>query len=239
MDTDTRRPDTDIPFFHPAPTPDRPLAGLTVLVVEDSRFASEALRLMCLRSGARIRRADCLASAHRHLNTYRPSAAIVDLGLPDGSGLTLIEEMHRASPRVPVLLATSGAEREASEKAALAAGADGFLPKPVDSLGQFQAAIVAHLPSAMRPGGPRTVDTAPVHPDQLALREDLSHALDLLAQDPLPAGYLRRFLLGVARTARDPGLLETARALPARPAHADRANLRAVLTDRVAGLAAV
>ena len=131
MDTETRRPGDDIAFFQPVPTPDRPLAGLTVLVVEDSRFASEALRLMCLRSGARIRRADCLASAHRHLNTYRPSVAIVDLGLPDGSGLTLIEEVHKTRLRVPVLLATSGAERAAAEQAALAAGADGFLPKPV------------------------------------------------------------------------------------------------------------
>ncbi|PIV72659.1 MAG: response regulator [Rhodobacteraceae bacterium CG17_big_fil_post_rev_8_21_14_2_50_65_11] len=239
MDTETRRPGDDIAFFQPVPTPDRPLAGLTVLVVEDSRFASEALRLMCLRSGARIRRADCLASAHRHLNTYRPSVAIVDLGLPDGSGLTLIEEVHKTRLRVPVLLATSGAERAAAEQAALAAGADGFLPKPVQSLGAFQAAILAHVPADMQPDGPRPVETGTIHPDQLALREDLSHALDLLAQDPLPTGYLRRFLLGLARTADDIGLLETARALPARPAHADRVNLRALLTDRVAGMATV
>lgn len=239
MDTDLTKPDEEIPFYHPIPTAERPLSGLTVLVVEDSRFASEALRLMCLRSGARIRRADCLASAHRHLNTYRPTVAIVDLGLPDGSGLSLIDEMHRAKPRVPALLATSGAEREVAGQNALAAGADGFLPKPVESLAVFQAEILRHLPPEMQPQGPRKANTQGVHPDRLALREDLTHALDLLNQDPLPADYLQRFLLGVARSASDTGLLETVRALPSRLAHADRANLRALLTDRVAGMATV
>ena len=239
MDKDHRSTGEDIPFFHPTPTAERPLAGMTILVVGDSRFASEALRLMCLRSGARIRRADCLASAHRHLNTYRPTVAVVDLGLPDGSGLTLIAEMHRDSTRVPVLLATSGADRAEAERAALQAGADGFLPKPVESLGAFQSEILRHLPAEMHPRGPCDLAAAALEPDRLALREDLGHALSLLNSDSLPTGYLRRFLLGLARSAHDDGLEETARALPARLAHEDRANLRALLADRVAGLAAV
>ena len=92
---------------HP-PTADRPLQGLTVLVVEDSRFASEAIRLLSLRSGARIRRADSLRAAHRHLRVYRPSIVIIDMGLPDGCGADLIRELAADTVRVPVLLAMSG-----------------------------------------------------------------------------------------------------------------------------------
>src|SRR6056297_3042819 len=131
------------------PTARRPLLRMTILVVEDSRYACEALRLMCLRSGARIRRADCLTSARRHLQVYRPSAVIVDHGLPDGSGLELIAELHAARPRVGILMGMSGDGTGAS--AAKAAGADGFLDKPIASLATFQHAILEHMPSDLQP----------------------------------------------------------------------------------------
>lgn len=219
--------------FGPRPTADRPLLGLTILVVEDSRYASEAMRLMCLRSGARIRRADCIASAERHLNVYRPSAAIVDLGLPDGSGLDLIARLDEARPRVPIVLGTSGAEREAAAHASHQAGADGFLPKPVASLAAFQSAIIAHLPAEMRPGRPRPADTDSVTPDPIAYREDLSHAMALLALDDPPAGYLRRFLLGLARSADDAGLADRAEGIGEVMAQRDRTALRALLSRRI------
>lgn len=87
-----------------------PLMGLTILIVEDSRYASESLRLLSLRSGARIRRADCLSFARRHLQVYRPSVAIIDLGLPDRTSLDLVQDLAMASPRLPVILACSAAD---------------------------------------------------------------------------------------------------------------------------------
>ncbi|WP_116134887.1 response regulator [Tropicimonas sp. IMCC34043] len=195
------------------PTRERPLQGLTILLVEDSRYACEAFRLLCLRSGARLRRADCLASARRHLATYRPSVAIVDLGLPDGSGTDLIAELARADAAVPVILATSGSPE--AEAQAIAAGAHGFIGKPVPTLAGFQHAILEHLPVEVRPAGPRAVTSDQITPDLLALRDDLSQVASILAGpvDRTRLGYAAQFLSSVAHAARDERLAEAATAL--------------------------
>ncbi len=207
--------------------------GLTILVVEDSRYASEAIRLMSMRSGARLRRADCLASAERHLNVYSPTVAIIDLGLPDGSGLDLIATIASATPRLQVILGTSGAEREEAERQVIAAGADGFIAKPVPTIAAYQAAILSHLPNALRPMGPRDAQIISVDPDPLALREDLSHAMDLLALDAPPVSYLRRFLIGLARAIKDTALEDLARKMADTLAPPDRAAIREFLSGRI------
>lgn len=202
--------DSDLAISRRAPTPGRPLLGLTILVVEDSRYASEAMRLLCLRSGARIRRADSLKSARRHLQVYRPSAIIIDLGLPDGSGTDLIAELDKAVPRVPIVLATSG-DIDA-DAGALAAGADGFLEKPVTSLAIFQSEILSRLPPEERPSGPRQINDETVFPDPLALQDDLAHIADVLTDtaEDKTLDYIAQFVGGLARSALDTDLEEAA-----------------------------
>ncbi len=219
--------------LRPQPTAERPLLGLTILVVEDSRYASEAIRLMSLRSGARLRRADCLGSAERHLNVYAPTIAIVDLGLPDGSGLDLIRAMVDNRATGQVILGTSGAEREEAERQVMQAGADGFIAKPVASIAAFQTAILTHLPETLHPKGPREAAITGVDPDPLALREDLSHAMDLLALDIPPVGYLRRFLIGLARGIKDNALEAMAQGMTDTLGPPDRAALRKLLSGRI------
>ena len=225
--------------MRPTPTAERPLLGLTILVVEDSRYASEAIRLMSLRSGARLRRADCLASAERHLNVYCPTVAIIDLGLPDGSGLDLIHKMANTMPRVPIILGTSGADRDVAEQEVMGAGANGFIPKPVPTIAAYQTAILEHLPDNLRPSGPRDAPFISVDPDPLALREDLSHAMDLLALDLPPIDYLRRFLIGLARAISDNALEDQARGLVANQSGKDCADLRAFLSTRIQAVSGV
>nr|WP_131574386.1 response regulator [Paracoccus nototheniae] len=224
--------------------PRRPLSGLTVLVVEDSRFASEAVRLLCLKSGARIRRADCLRSALRHLRTYRPAVVVVDLGLPDGDGVQLIADLHGADPRVPVILAMSGDPDRA--QAALTAGADSFLPKPVDSLAVFQQAILSALPTNAGGAPLRALPDEVIRPDLSGLRDDLTHVADVLsgAQDTTAIDYIARFLAGVARSSHDPAL-EAAAAALARDhlaGHAlatDLARISGMVQDRLSRVAEI
>lgn len=217
----------------------RPLMGLTVLVVEDSRYASEAMRLLCLRSGARIRRADRLASAHRHLRTYRPSVVIVDLGLPDGCGDELIRTIKSTAQTMPVVLGTSG--DSAMEQVAYAAGADGFLPKPVESLGLFQQAILSILPVSERPRMLLPVNDATISPDPIALRDDLSHMAQVLsvARDQPAFGYVAQFLAGLARSSHDDALELAASALRRRggPSPSDISRLSGLVQERLSNSA--
>lgn len=192
------------------PTARRPLLGLTILVVEDSRYACEAMRLMCLRSGARIRRADCLASARRHLSVYRPSVVVIDLGLPDGSGLELIGELAQAVPRVSGIIGLSGNSQ--LEDAAISAGADTFIAKPLSSLAVFQQAVLSILPDSYHPTGPRAVSRDEITPDPMAYRDDMNHVANLLNDqtDGPILDYVAQFLDGVARSAQDTALTKAA-----------------------------
>lgn len=206
--------DSSYMTFSSHATSRRPLLGLTVLVVEDSRFASEAVRLLCIRSGARIRRADSLTAAHRHLQVYRPSVVIIDLGLPDGSGLDLISELAQEDPSArPVMIATSGADGDGSEQSAIAAGADEFLPKPFTSVGSFQQLVLKHLPKDKRPNGPRLLTHEEVTPDPIALNEDLSHLDELLGSGLESLPYVAPFLQGLSRFANDTELSRAAKSL--------------------------
>ena len=211
------------------PSARRPLLGLTILVIEDSRYACEALRLLCLRSGARIR---------RHLQVYRPSVVIADVGLPDGSGLDLIREMDAASPRVRIILAISGDENV--EAQALEAGADGFLAKPITSLASFQDAILSRLPDDRQPSGPRQVTDETIQPDPIAFLDDMAHAADVLndSQEEKTLDYLAQFVGGVARSAGDGPLAKAAENLArarseGRPVASDAAVIAGLVQERL------
>ena len=191
------------PTFRPCAEADLPLQGITVLAVEDSRFACDALRLLCQRSGARLRRAETLEAARAHLRVYRPDVILVDLGLPDGRGEELIRDIAAAGPDHPSNLGMSG--DPAGRPAALAAGAEGYLDKPLAGLSAFQSALLAQLPGR---GAVAPLAEGEVMADMLALHDDLAQAARAVGAGPGPdeRRYLAVFLAGLARQTHDTDL---------------------------------
>lgn len=233
--------------FGPAPSgavspPRRCLFGVTILLIEDSRAASEALRLFAIESGARLRRADSLASAHRHLAIYRPQVVIVDLGLPDGSGLDLIRALAGAPIPFTGIVALSGNERGSWEAEARDAGAAAILEKPIPSLRAFQECILSLLPDqGVLPAMGAETAAADERLIEEALEADLRRALHLL-EEAVPVGdadtiaYCAQFLVSLNRNSTDAALARAARAAEAAGGHA--AGLVAGGAELVAALRA-
>lgn len=228
----------------PKPTSSRPLLGLTVLVIEDSRYACEAMRLLCLRSGARIRRADSMRAARRHLQVYRPSVTIIDLGLPDGNGAELIKDLANGTPRPEVILGMSG--DTLNKDISMEAGAQGFLEKPITNLHVFQEAILSLLPVDRRPRGPRIVSDETIEPDPMAFRDDIAHVADVIdtREDDAALDYVAQFLSGVARSAQDEPLALAAEELAKQrsngaPSASALATLSGLVQDRLSHSASI
>jgi DNA-binding NarL/FixJ family response regulator len=136
--------------------------------------------------------------------------AIVDIGLPDGDGAELIAELAQASPRTQTIIGLSADPSRAT--AAMEAGADSFIEKPLNSVARFQSAILMNLPNHRRPMDIRLLPDLAFEADQRALQEDLVHALDLLNnKEGAQRGYLTAFISGVACTASDPTLEQAAK----------------------------
>ncbi len=214
------------------------LFAVTILLVEDSRSASEAIRLYAAESGARVRRADSLHAASRHLAIYRPNVVMVDLGLPDGDGMALIRHLASASTPIDAIVALSGHERAAWQDEAFGAGAAGCLEKPIASLRVFQECVLGVLPDAESRRRPDERELALAGRASMrgALEEDLRRARALLAvalpaDDAETVAYCAQFLGSVGEMLGDRDLAAAARAA-AEPAGA---GLLARLLDRRLG----
>lgn len=106
-----------------------------LLLVEDDDRLRGALAIMLRSLGHSVREAGSAATAASAITGQRFDCAVIDLGLPDGSGIEVIESLRRHDELVPILVLS--ARREPAEKvAALDAGADDFVTKPfgVDEL---------------------------------------------------------------------------------------------------------
>jgi two-component system catabolic regulation response regulator CreB len=160
-----------------------------VLVVEDDAGIADAVVYALERDGIAAAAAHSLASARAFPGTV--DLAVLDLGLPDGSGFTLLHEW-RARGGGPAVIVLTSRDGETECVASLEAGADDFVAKPFSPralLARVRAVLRRGMHEQERqPEGPLRIDaerrTATLHGRPLALTKTEFDLLAVLACAP-------------------------------------------------------
>jgi two-component system, OmpR family, KDP operon response regulator KdpE len=103
--------------------------GARILVVDDEQQILRALRTSLCGAGYEVETADTAEGALAAAAMRPPEAIILDLVLPDGTGIDVCRELRTWTTAPVILLSAVGEERE--KVAALDAGADDYVTKPV------------------------------------------------------------------------------------------------------------
>ncbi len=117
-------------------------AMFLVLIVEDDAGIRGMLRVLLESQHYRVVEAESAARGTIEARNHRPDLVVVDLGLPDRDGLSVIRDIRRFSP-MPILV-LSARTMEMDKIAALDAGADDYVAKPFSTpelLARVRAAL--------------------------------------------------------------------------------------------------
>ncbi|GAA4425086.1 winged helix-turn-helix domain-containing protein [Acidovorax lacteus] len=150
----------------------------TILVLEDDPAIAHTVCYALGREGWAVTHSLLVQDARQQLRGQRFDALVLDVGLPDGSGLDLLRELRQAPPalaQLPVLVLSAQGE-EIDRVLGLELGADDYLAKPF-SPRELAARVKALLRRAAR--APATTAPAGLHDDAAGQRM-------LLAGQPLP-----------------------------------------------------
>jgi DNA-binding NtrC family response regulator len=102
-----------------------------ILIVDDDPDICEALGDLLEGQGYRTQRAGTGAASLALLRERRFAAVILNVGLPDIDGLSVLRMMQERVPALPVIILT-GSDSNHIRRDALQFGAFAFLPKPWD-----------------------------------------------------------------------------------------------------------
>ena len=125
-------------------------APMRVLLVEDDRDYAAMLLAELDAAVVELHVAGSLASAQAELGRASFDAVLLDLGLPDSSGLATFEAMHAAVPETPMVILTSHSD-DGLSALAIQRGAQDYLVKgDADAAGLVRAIRYARERSAFR-----------------------------------------------------------------------------------------
>ena len=105
----------------------------TLLNVEDYEPSRYRRTRLFRDAGYEVLEAPSARAALMTASLHSPSVALVDVHLPDGSGIALCETLKRLNPDMPVLLISALSTSETLQEEGLAAGALAYLGEPVPS----------------------------------------------------------------------------------------------------------
>ncbi len=117
-------------------------AGPVILIVEDDAATRRAVAANLLAHGYRMAEAGTAGEALATWDAGRPDLVIVDLGLPDRDGLTVVRRV-RTEATTPILVLSARGD-EPTKVAALEQGADDYVVKPA-GMDELRARIAALL----------------------------------------------------------------------------------------------
>ncbi|WP_058300868.1 response regulator transcription factor [Gorillibacterium timonense] len=114
----------------------------TILILEDDENLSRGIAFTFEKSGYRPLTAGNIKEAKRQLEQHKADLILLDLGLPDGSGMDFCKELREYSG-IPIIMLTA-CDLEIEEVSGLLAGADDYITKPF-SLSVLRARVEALL----------------------------------------------------------------------------------------------
>jgi DNA-binding response OmpR family regulator len=106
---------------------------LRVLIVDDDRDTLLTLGLLCREAGMYVHLLRAGGEVMAAVASFRPDVVVLDLVLPDRSGLEIAEEIvMRYGEERPVLVAITAYSSESDRRLAKTAGFQDFIAKPYD-----------------------------------------------------------------------------------------------------------
>jgi len=125
------------------------LMNRRILLVEDNKEIMQGNRRLFELEGCEAACAPTLCEARAMINARRPDAIVLDVMLPDGSGLDFMRELRESeNAGIPILLLTGLAAKEDILRG-LKSGGDDYLTKPYD-FDELLARVEALLRRAAR-----------------------------------------------------------------------------------------
>lgn len=110
-----------------------------VLVIDDELSQLKVLTILLTRKGYTVKCATSGKEALSLCEVFRPDAVILDIHLPDIDGLTVLQELKKASPSINTIMITAYHDMETTVKA-MRLGAYEYITKPID-VNELQEAL--------------------------------------------------------------------------------------------------